>query len=209
MPAPNSITTTTAASSSSSASNSVSRKLAVVGARAVGKSSITLRFVESRFEDSYYPTVENSYMKLFKVDCKLYDVDITDTAGQDEYSIMNQRQLVGVHGFLLVYSIGSKSSFEVVGTIRDKILNVLSFGGGDDGKVPFVLVGNKCDLPESLRQVSTEEGSALAKEFGCPFIEVSAKDDKNVIKAFELLLKHIDNVTNPEIKKDGAGCAIM
>lgn len=185
--------------------SSVSRKLAIVGARAVGKSSLTLRFTESRFDDSYYPTIENQYMKSFKVNGKVYDVDISDTAGQDEYSIINQRQLIGIHGYLLVYSIASRSSFEVLPTIRDKILNILSFG--EDTKVPFIIVGNKTDLSESLRQVKSEEGQALAKEFNCPFIEVSAKDNINVDKAFELLLIHIEAISNPQEKKEG-GCVI-
>ncbi|GMM36718.1 putative GTPase [Saccharomycopsis crataegensis] len=186
--------------------SSVSRKLAIVGARAVGKSSLTLRFTESRFDDSYYPTIENQYMKSFKVNGKVYDVDISDTAGQDEYSIVNQRQLIGIHGFLLVYSIASRSSFEVLSTIRDKILNILSFG--EDTKVPFVVVANKTDLGSGVRQVSKEEGLALAREFNCPFIEVSAKDNTNVDRAFEILLQHIEELTNPQEKKE-AGCVIV
>lgn len=144
-------------------------------------------------------------MKSFKIGGKTFDVDISDTAGQDEYLIVNQRQLVGIHGFVLVYLIASRSSFDVLITIRDKILNILSFG--DDSKVPFILVGNKTDLGASARQVSTHEGEKLAKEFGCPFIEVSAKENLNVDRAFEMLLIHIENLTNPQEKKL-EGCVV-
>jgi GTPase KRas protein len=46
-----------------------------------------------------------------------------------------------------------------------------------------MLVGNKCDRVTE-REVSTQEGSALAKELGCDFVEASAKNCVNVDKAF-------------------------
>lgn len=48
-----------------------------------------------------------------------------DTAGQDEYSILNSKHFIGIHGYMIVYSVGSKQSFEMVRIIRDKILNHL------------------------------------------------------------------------------------
>lgn len=185
--------------------NTVSRKLAVVGARAVGKSSLTLRFTEARFDDMYYPTIANQFLKSFKINGKTYAVDIADTSGQDEFLMMDQRALIGVHGFLLVYSVSSRSSFEVLRTIRAKILDMLSFG--DETKVPFTVIGNKTDLPRNQHVITKEEGQALAKEFHCPFLEVSAKDNINVEKGFEVLLVHIDEVLYPQEKKDG--CVIV
>ena len=48
---------------------------------------------------------------------------------------------MGVHGYLLVYSINSRQSFEMIQTVHDKILD---FAGLE--KVPCVIVGQKCDL---------------------------------------------------------------
>jgi hypothetical protein len=54
-----------------------------------------------------------------------FAVEMIDTAGQDEYSILNSKHFIGIHGYMIVYSVGSKQSFEMVRIIRDKILNHL------------------------------------------------------------------------------------
>jgi len=52
---------------------------------------------------------------------------MADYFGQDEYSILNSKHFIGIHGYMLVYSVGSKQSFEMVRIIRDKILNHLVY----------------------------------------------------------------------------------
>ena len=42
---------------------------------------------------------------------------------QDEYTILNSKHFIGIHGYMIVYSVGSKQSLEMVRIIRDKILN--------------------------------------------------------------------------------------
>lgn len=44
---------------------------------------------------------------------------------QDEYSILNSKHFIGIHGYMLVYSVASRQSFEMIRIIRDKILNHL------------------------------------------------------------------------------------
>ena len=108
---------------------------------------------------SYYPTIENTFNKKVRIRGQDFSLDIHDTAGQvraldtisairithcctqDEFSILNSKQAVGLHGWILVYSVTSRSSFEMIGIIRDKILN---YTGVDS--VPLVVVGNKSDL---------------------------------------------------------------
>jgi len=48
-----------------------------------------------------------------------------DAMYQDEYSILNSKHFIGIHGYLIVYSVASKQSFEMARIIRDKILNHL------------------------------------------------------------------------------------
>jgi Ras family protein len=60
---------------------------------------------------------------------------------QDEYSLFNHKYAVGIHGYILVYSIASRQSFEMIQTLHDKILD---FQGVD--KVCCVVVGQKSDL---------------------------------------------------------------
>eukprot|EP00842_Homolaphlyctis_polyrhiza_P006309 jgi/Hompol1/667/HPOL_000878-RA len=127
------------------------RKVAVLGSRAVGKSSLTVQFVENHFAETYYPTIENTFTKIVKYKGEEYAAEIIDTAGQDEFSIFNSKHAIGIHGYVLVYSIASRQSFETCKIVRDKILNLTGIDW-----VPIVLVANKLDLL-AQRQVSTEE----------------------------------------------------
>lgn len=93
--------------------------------RTAGKSSLTVQYVENHFVDSYYPTIENTFSKVIRYRNQDFAVEIIDTAGQDEYSILNSKHFIGIHGYMIVYSVGSRQSFEMVRIIRDKILNHL------------------------------------------------------------------------------------
>ncbi|PSS10618.1 hypothetical protein M430DRAFT_69088 [Amorphotheca resinae ATCC 22711] len=158
------------------------RKIAIVGSRSVGKSSLTVRFVDGHFVESYYPTIENTFSKVIKYKGQEYATEIIDTAGQDEYSILNSKHFIGIHGYMLVYSVASTQSFEMVQVIRDKILNHL----GTEW-VPIVVVGNKSDLRPEQRQVTAEEGKKLADKFQCAYTEASARYDENSTPTFEML----------------------
>jgi len=89
--------------------------------------------------------------------------------GQEEYSAMRDQYIRSGQGFLVVYSIANRRSFEELGEFREAILRVK-----DAEHFPMIIVGNKCDL-ESSREVSTMEGQELAKSYNCPFVETSAK----------------------------------
>lgn len=172
------------------------RKIAVVGSRSVGKSSMTVKFVEDHFVESYYPTIENQFSKTIKYNNEDYEIEVLDTAGQDEFSIMNEKHLIGIHGYLLVYSVTSRQSFELIEIIRDKILNSI---GSDN--IQMVLIGNKSDL-NYQRQVEYDEGLKLAQKFNCKFLESSVKDNININSAFESLIDQIESVQNPPMKKE-------
>ena len=66
-------------------------KIIVVGAGAVGKSSLTIRYVIGDFFEHYDPTIEDYYRKLVEVDKKPAYLDILDTAGQQEFSAMQEQ----------------------------------------------------------------------------------------------------------------------
>ncbi|GAA89935.1 Rheb small monomeric GTPase RhbA [Aspergillus luchuensis IFO 4308] len=154
--------------------------------------------------ESYYPTIENTFSRIIKYNGQDYATEIVDTAGQDEYSILNSKHFIGIHGYIIVYSVASRQSFDMVRVIRDKILNHL---GADH--VPLVLVGNKSDLKSEQRQVSLDEGRQLCEEFHCAFTEASARLDYNVAKAFDLMIGEIEKSQNPSQPAGGNKCAVM
>ncbi|GAA5919734.1 hypothetical protein JCM1841_000776 [Sporobolomyces salmonicolor] len=171
-------------------------KLVVVGGGGVGKSALTIQFIQSHFVDEYDPTIvsrplpplavaADSYRKQCMIDEEVALLDVLDTAGQEEYSAMREQYMRTGEGFLLVYSITSRNSFDEIGTFHQQILRVK-----DKDYFPVIVVANKCDL-EYERQVGSHEGRDLAQHFGCRFIETSAKQRLNVDEAFYNLVREI------------------
>ncbi|KAF1346752.1 small GTPase superfamily [Delphinella strobiligena] len=180
------------------------RKMAIVGSRSVGKSSLTVQFVDGHFVDSYYPTIENTFSKVIRYKNQDFAVEMIDTAGQDEYTILNSKHFIGIHGYMIVYSVGSKQSFEMVRIIRDKILNHM---GADT--VPLIVVGNKADLRPEQRQVKAEDGRKLAEELQCGWTEASARFNENVNTAFEGMIEQIEKGQEAGQPKEGKNCVVM
>uniref|UniRef100_A0A914UYB1 Uncharacterized protein n=1 Tax=Plectus sambesii TaxID=2011161 RepID=A0A914UYB1_9BILA len=199
----------------------IQRKIALMGYPCVGKSSLTLRFVQGHFPDAYDTTIEDLHTKLFKFQGKPYDLQVIDTAGQQEYSLFPRSCALDVHGYILVYAIDDRKTFEIIQTIHDKIMEnvgetsvpLVLVGNKLDlqhsSRVPLVLVGNKLDLQHSSRSVSTEEGKKLANAWKAAFIETSAKDNTAVQTIFEHMLYEIESAAGniqPTKKKE---CRVM
>lgn len=126
-------------------------------------------------------------------------LEVLDTAGQEEYTALRDQWIRDGEGFILVYSISSRSSFTRIQRFHHQIQRVKESAaagsptfpgsplsqtlGSGFGPAPIMLVGNKCDRVTE-REVSTQEGSALAKQLNCEFVEASAKNCVNVEKAF-------------------------
>lgn len=115
-----------------------------------------------------------------------YEIRLVDTAGQDEYSIFPAQYSMDFHGYVLVYSITSQRSFEVIKILYEKLLDMMG-----KAYVPVVLVGNKTDLHQE-RAVPTEEGKKLADSWKAHFLETSAKQNESVSDIFSLLLSQIE-----------------
>jgi Ras family protein len=126
---------------------------------------------------------------------------------------------------MLVYSVSSLPSFEMVQVVRDKILNHLvsrvwrqrpllrlradakCIQGTES--VPLVIVGNKSDLRPEQRQVSAEEGKRVAEKLQCGWTEASARYNENVSKAFEILIGQIEKAQNPNEAAEAGKCNLM
>ncbi|XP_057572071.1 GTPase NRas isoform X1 [Hippopotamus amphibius kiboko] len=178
-------------------------KLVVVGAGGVGKSALTIQLIQNHFVDEYDPTIEDSYRKQVVIDGETCLLDILDTAGQEEYSAMRDQYMRTGEGFLCVFAINNSKSFADINLYRllpsqqNSVLQIASEMRfkeqikrvKDSDDVPMVLVGNKCDLP--TRTVDTKQAHELAKSYGIPFIETSAKTRQGVEDAFYTLVREI------------------
>lgn len=150
--------------------------------------------------ETYDPTIEDSYRKQVVIDNQSCMLEVLDTAGQEEYTALRDQWIRDGEGFVLVYSITSRSSFKRIQKFYNQIqrvkdssnagsptsiayLSMAATQSNYSGPAPVMLVGNKSDRITE-REVSTQEGNALAKELGCDFVEGSAKTNTNVDRAF-------------------------
>ena len=112
-------------------------------------------------------------------------IDILDTAGQEDYPAVRDGYLKHGDGFLLVFDLTTRETFEAVKEHRENVLRVKA----EDPNLPIILIGNKSDL-KSDRKISLEEAQSLAARWNMPYIETSAKTRENVDKAFsEIFVK--------------------
>lgn len=158
-------------------------KLVVVGGGGVGKSAITIQFIQSYFVTDYDPTIEDSYTKQCVIDDIPAKLDILDTAGQEEFSAMREQYMRSGEGFLLVFAVTDRASFDEIYKFHRQILRVK-----DRDEFPMLIVGNKADL-EHQRVVTTAEAQNLSRQLKVPYIECSAKLRMNVDQAFYELVR--------------------
>ena len=79
-----------------------------MGTGGVGKSALTVQFVQHIFVDKYDPTIEDSYRKQYMHDNQMYMLEILDTAGTEQFTAMRDLYMKSGDAFILVYSITSK-----------------------------------------------------------------------------------------------------
>ncbi|KAJ8676111.1 hypothetical protein QAD02_011897 [Eretmocerus hayati] len=191
--------------------NLITYKLVVVGDGGVGKSALTIQFFQKLFVTDYDPTIEDSYHQHTEVDGQFCILDVLDTAGQEEFSAMREQYMRKGDGFLLVFSVTDKQSYENIVNFHTQILRVK-----DRDVYPMLLVANKVDLVH-LRKVTEEQGRELAHRLGIPYIETSAKDPPlNVDAAFHEVVRIIRKQPSAESDKNrrklgrrSAKCVVM
>uniref|UniRef100_A0A2K5WMV0 small monomeric GTPase n=1 Tax=Macaca fascicularis TaxID=9541 RepID=A0A2K5WMV0_MACFA len=175
-----------AANKSKGQSSLALHKVIMVGSGGVGKSALTLQFMYDEFVEDYEPTKADSYRKKVVLDGEEVQIDILDTAGQEDYAAIRDNYFRSGEGFLLVFSITEHESFTATAEFREQILRVKA----EEDKIPLLVVGNKSDL-EERRQVPVEEARSKAEEWGVQYVETSAKTRANVDKVFFDLMREI------------------
>ena len=175
---------------------SVPLKIAVLGQSMVGKSALTFRFINNKFPTEHDTTIEDSYSIPAKIDDIQCQLEILDTAGQDDYQTMLDTWINSADGFILVYSIDNKESFESTKTRYDRIIRLK-----EGQKVSIIVVGNKCDL-EDKRQVSKEEVEKYCNEMNISFLEASALNTINVKESFLTVSRGLLQINFPEKYKN-------
>uniref|UniRef100_A0A7S1C9T0 Ras-related protein Rab-5C n=1 Tax=Bicosoecida sp. CB-2014 TaxID=1486930 RepID=A0A7S1C9T0_9STRA len=163
-------------------------KLVLLGESAVGKSSIVLRFMKDEFSDHIDSTIGAAYStKSVEVDQDGREVrfEIWDTAGQERYHSLAPMYYRGAQAAIVVYDITRKATFERAQAWVQQLQQAAS------AETVIALAGNKCDCPDSAREVDALSARALADSKGLLFMETSAKESINVTELFERIAQII------------------
>ncbi|XP_061232880.1 ras-related protein Rab-37 isoform X1 [Neopsephotus bourkii] len=159
----------------------------LLGDSGVGKTCFLLQFKDGAFlSGMFIATVGIDFRnKVVSVDgVKVKLQQIWDTAGQERFRSVTHAYYRDAQALLLLYDITSKMSFD---NIRAWLTEIHEYAQKD---VVIMLLGNKADV-SSERAVRTEDGASLAREYGVPFMETSAKTGMNVELAFLAIAKEL------------------
>ena len=159
------------------------KKVCMLGAFGVGKTSLVRRYVQSIFSDTYLTTVG------VKIDKKTLTVGneslillLWDIAGEDDVSPIRMTYLRGAAGYLLVADGTRAETLEVAMDIQSRVKTEI-------GTVPFVLLLNKADLHDSWDL--TQESVDRLADAGWKIIRTSAKTGEGVEEAFQELAQRM------------------
>jgi small GTP-binding protein len=161
----------------------IQKKICMVGAYAVGKTSLVKRFVDSIFDERYHTTMG---VKVDKKCLAFNDTDVTlviwDLAGEDDIEQVNIRNLRGASGYILVADGSRNSTLERAIALRQCINDVV-------GRVPCVVALNKADLREEWEADPALENELSAD--GSAVFRTSAKTGESVENMFRDLAKRM------------------
>ena len=165
-----------------------------IGCSFVGKTSIATRFTKNTFQFTMLSTIGvETYSKEISRNGKIINVKFWDTAGQERYSTISYQIIRKAEGIMFVYDITKGETFD---TIEEYMKNVLDY----KGNICYILIGNKSDCSEEEREVSYNEGKALADEYKIDFFETSAMNGDNIKESCLSLIRHVIN-KNEKLKQ--------
>lgn len=139
----------------------------------------------------YDPTIEDSYSVSRTIDGSTYSLQLTDTAGQEEYRGLWSTANLGSDAFLLVYDITNPNSLQAL-EYFNQLIEMEKEARLEVGRaLPVSIVaGNKCDL-QSNRQVGARDGLEWARNRNFGFMETSAREMVNIEETFALLVRRV------------------
>lgn len=163
--------------------NWISRKIALLGNHAVGKTSLISRFVENKFPENYLTTIGLKVdKKTITLDQYTLDLVIWDIAGQENLANIPHYYLNGCNGYIYVVDLSRPSTFESLQSDVMLLKGILP-------EAEMVLAANKKDL------LTEEELAQVVEDFALrPDITTSAKTGEAVEDMFTMLAKKLIQV---------------
>lgn len=196
----------------SNTQNAIRRKLVIIGDGACGKTSLLSVFTLGYFPTHYIPTVFENYVTDCRVDGKLVQLALWDTAGQEDYERLRPLAYAKAHVILIGFSVDTPDSLD---NVKHKWIGEATERCPG---VPIILVGLKKDLrddPEaieemrkkSLRFVTPHDGERVASEIGAKkYLECSSLSGEGVDDVFEAATRAALLTFE---KGEGGGCCVI
>ena len=159
--------------------------VSILGECIVGKTSICSVFLGNPFLETTISTVgiDNAFSTV-KFDGEKYKFKIFDTAGQERYKSISKSTISLADGFLLVFAVDDKKTFDILGEWIKSIKE-----NCDISKKVLILVGNKIDIEN--REVTKEEALSFAKDNNIKYFETSAKSGVGIKEIFNILFEDV------------------
>ncbi|KAL7712667.1 Uncharacterized protein QTN25_009682 [Entamoeba marina] len=160
-------------------------KICFVGDKSVGKTCIVNRYIHNEFDENERMTLGVNFIStIATIRGYTRKISIWDTAGEEKFRSLIDLYFRNASAVFLVYDVTNHETFEHLGYWLERVRNV-------EPEAHVVIIGNKID--QTPKSVSSKEGEKFSlNNGGLTFIEVSALDGTNVLKAFELLFEKID-----------------
>ena len=180
-------------------------KILFIGDRGVGKSCLFHRF-QNPFHNIFMSTMTIGLeidTESFRYGSKFVHLEVIDTAGQEQFFAVQAMYFRGVHGIFLVYDVTNRESFDDI----PRWLEIARLYCTESNAL-IILIGNKIDQADK-REVSYEQGQALAKRHGLSYMEASALDVGRIEEMYktmiQLLTRSVDlGQIKIELRKEGS-----
>jgi small GTP-binding protein len=161
----------------------IQKKICLLGAFAVGKTSLVARFIKSIYSDQYLTTVGVKVdKKTVTIDGEEINLIVWDLAGEDEFQKVQLSYLRGASGYLLVADGTRLDTIETAHMLQARVTEAV-------GQLPFIFLINKSDLTNDW-EVDDHTIAALQNQ-GWSVIKSSAKTGEGVEEAFKMLAKSL------------------
>jgi small GTP-binding protein len=173
--------------------------VSLLGEASVGKTCMINSLKGFPFDENQIATIGiDDVMDQAKFENNSYKFKIFDTAGQERYRSISTQTVQLADGFLIVFAVDSKQSFERVNYWIETIADKVSIN-----QKALILVGNKCDVDENKRQVTKEAAEEFAASNKMKYFETSAKTGAKIKEVFKQLYKDIYILSKKLDKKEG------
>ena len=156
-------------------------KLLLLGDSSVGKTSILLKYISNKFDESSISTVGVDYMdKIIDYNKFKIKLQIWDTSGEEKFRTITKNFYRNADGLLVVFDLTKKESY-------DHIRSWINEAKENNDKLKTILIGNKLDLKDE-RIVTIDVAKQFAEKNNLKYIETSAKDGTNINESFQAII---------------------